>query len=234
MLSSGDPTPLVRWEGIGLTYAGTVPVRALHPTDLVIDQGTFVAITGPSGAGKSTLLNLLGLLDRPTTGQSWMGGRAVSSLDERQRSGLRARQIGFVFQAFHLLEDRSTLENVEVGLLYCGLSRRHRREMAKEAIGRVGMGHRIDAFARTLSGGERQRVAIARAIARRPALLLADEPTGSLDSENGASVLGLFRDLRNPETTIVVVTHSAEVADAAERIIEVRDGDLVTRSDSRP
>lgn len=215
---------LIRWEGVTLTYPGPVPVVALRPTDLSISAGDYVALVGPSGAGKSSTLNLLGLLDRPTAGRLWFDGVEVSTLSGADRASLRARRVGFVFQAFHLLDDRTVVENVSLGLLYGAVKRRERMNRAREAVERVGLGPRAHAVAATLSGGERQRAAIARAVVGRPALLLADEPTGNLDTDSGDRVLDLFAELRDGETTLVVVTHNPQVAARAARVIHVRDG----------
>lgn len=224
-----DPPLAFRLVGVSRTYLGAgPPVPALHPTDLEIPMGSYSAVVGASGSGKSTLLNLLGLLDRPDTGTVEVCGVDSTTISRTQRSALRAREIGFVFQAFHLLSGRSVSENVELGLLYSGRPRRERRARASEVLDRVGLGHRRHADVRTLSGGERQRVAIARAVVTDPRILLCDEPTGNLDRANGNTVLALLRELHSAGTTVVVVTHGAVVAAAAERLLRVSDGAVTT------
>lgn len=217
-------SPIVRLDGVGLTYPGPPPVPALRPTDLVIEQGEYVAVVGPSGSGKSTLLNVLGLLDRPTTGRYELDGWDTGSLSDADRTALRGRHIGFVFQAFHLLPYRSALENVALAQLYAGTPRRAREEAAVDALNRVGLGHRLHAAPTTLSGGERQRVAIARALAANPRLLLCDEPTGNLDSATAEEVLALFDRLHAEGQTIVLVTHDPTVAARAHRRLHLVDG----------
>lgn len=205
-------------------YPGPVPVPALLPTDLEIEIGEFVAIVGPSGSGKSTLLNLLGLLDRPTSGRYSLAGTDTTSLDEGRRTALRANFIGFVFQAFHLLATHSAAENVELGMLYSGTRVDERRRRARAMLERVGLGHRLAALPSTLSGGERQRVAIARALVMEPRLLLCDEPTGNLDSATSDAVLDLIEDLNGEGITVVMVTHDHNVAERASRRVSVADG----------
>lgn len=223
-------SPIVRLDGVGLTYPGPPPVPALRPTDLVIEQGEYVAVVGPSGSGKSTLLNVLGLLDRPTTGRYELDGWDTGSLSDADRTALRGRHIGFVFQAFHLLPYRSALENVALAQLYAGTPRRAREEAAVDALNRVGLGHRLHAAPTTLSGGERQRVAIARALAANPRLLLCDEPTGNLDSATGAAVLDLIGELHADGMTVVIITHDLTAAARAQRILRMRDGVLTETS----
>lgn len=208
------------------TYNDGHPVHALRATDLQIAAGEHVTITGPSGSGKSTLLNLIGLLDRPTTGSLQVCGVETVSASEKVRVAMRGQMFGFVFQAFHLLAGRSALENVELGMLYGPHSRHRRREYAVDAIERVGLAERRHADPRTLSGGERQRVAIARAIAGRPQVLYCDEPTGNLDSTNSANVLELLAELREAGLTLVVVTHDPIVAGHGSRRLSVTDGVL--------
>jgi putative ABC transport system ATP-binding protein len=212
--------------GVARTFPGTPPVSAVRPTDLVVEAGDYVAITGRSGSGKSTLLHLLGLLDRPTAGTYRLGGTDVTRLTDAERTALRGQRIGFIFQAFHLLAHRSAVENVMVALLYRRCARRERYERARAALDRVGLSHRVDALPTTLSGGERQRVAIARAVVTEPALLLADEPTGNLDSTTAASVLATFDALNGQGYTVVVVTHDLHVAGHAARRLEMSDGVL--------
>jgi len=206
------------------TFDSVPPVEALKPTNLVIDKGEYLAIVGPSGSGKSTLLHLLGLLDRPTSGKYYLNGTDTSGLSETQRAGLRAGRIGFVFQSFHLLGDRTNVENVMLADLYRPGGRHLRRERAVEALQRVGLGHRLDGTPTTLSGGERQRVAIARALVSSPSLLLADEPTGNLDTSTGNQILDLFSELDEQGMTLAVITHDPGVAQRARRTVRILDG----------
>ncbi len=218
--------PVVELVGLSRSFPGTPPVHALRDADLLVQQGDYLAIVGPSGSGKSTLLHLLGLLDRPTSGVYALDGVDTASLDDRERAGMRAHRIGFVFQSFHLLASRTTAENVMLSEVYRKGPRKQRRARAVEALERVGLGHRIDAMPTTLSGGERQRVAVARALVGRPSLLLADEPTGNLDTATSEQILELFRELHDDGLTLAVITHDLEVADVAERRVQIRDGVL--------
>ncbi|WP_433676281.1 ABC transporter ATP-binding protein [Microbacterium gorillae] len=222
-------TPVLQLSGVTRSY-GSPPTQALRGIDLRVDDGEFVAIVGPSGSGKSTLLNLIGTLDRASTGDVLIAGERVSDLSDARLSAVRAHMIGFVFQQFHLSDGQSTVDNVAAGLLYTGLKRALRRERAREALTSVGLEHRLDHKPRQLSGGERQRVAIARAIVRRPALLLADEPTGSLDSASGETVVQLLRELNENGTTIVLITHDRELAERLPRRVAIRDGLIVSDS----
>ncbi len=215
---------LLELRGISRTYDGGHPVTALQETDLTVHRGDYVGIVGPSGSGKSTLLNLLGLLDRPTSGSYTVDGTDVTDASKEVILGLRGHRFGFVFQSFHLLAGRSALENVEMGMLYTGIDRRTRRRLAAGALERFGLAHRMHADPRQLSGGERQRVAIARALSGSPDAIFCDEPTGNLDSQNTAMVTALLADLNREGLTIVVVTHDDNLAKRCGRQLHVRDG----------
>ncbi|MFD9032004.1 ABC transporter ATP-binding protein [Streptomyces sp. NPDC059567] len=216
----------MEFRQVSLTYPGPPPVTALRPCELVVERGEFITIVGPSGSGKSTFLNVAGLLDAPTGGTYRLDGIDTAGLRDGDRTALRGRRIGFVFQSFHLLPHRSATENVMLSMVYSAVPRAERRARARASLERVGLGHRVDALPGRLSGGERQRVAIARALAGRPSLLLCDEPTGNLDSDNAESVLGLLGELHTSGMTIVVITHDAEVAARGERTVTIRDGVL--------
>jgi len=216
---------VVELEGVSRTFQGSPPVEAVKGADLSVQEGDYMAIAGPSGSGKSTLLHILGCLDTPTSGAYRLLGLDVGGLSDKMRTSLRGAEIGFVFQAFHLLSYRTALENVMTGLVYNRTPRRVRRQRASDALERVGLGHRLDFNPGQLSGGERQRVAIARAIAPQPSLLLCDEPTGNLDSKTTESILGLFDDLRSAEgLTLVVITHDEAVGSRAHRRVGITDG----------
>jgi putative ABC transport system ATP-binding protein len=212
-------------RGVGRDYPGDV--KALRDVDLDIHRGELVAIVGPSGSGKTTMLNVMGTLDRPSAGQVVVDGFDLAELSDRELSALRARRIGFVFQQFHLAPGVSALDNVAGGLLYTGAGLRERRERAEAALRRVGLGHRLTHRPHALSGGEKQRTAIARAVVREPALLLADEPTGALDSQSGEGVMRLLLDLNETGTTIVVITHEQVVASHLPRQVSMLDGQVV-------
>jgi putative ABC transport system ATP-binding protein len=222
--------PVIELDALARTYPGPPPVPALRPADLIIGEGDYVAVTGPSGSGKSTLLHLLGLLDTPTAGRYLLDGVDTSALNDRDRSALRGRRIGVVFQAFHLLPYRTALENVLLAELYNNTPRGGRLAAATGALEAVGMGHRLDALPTTLSGGESQRVAVARALVNRPSLLLCDEPTGNLDSANAAALMDVLDDLNAAGYTIVVITHDPAVAAHAARTIAISDGMLSERT----
>ena len=222
--------PVIELRGLARTYPGQPPVHAVRPTDLVIEAGDYIAVTGPSGSGKSTLLHLLGLLDTPTAGSYLLDGLDTSTLPDRDRSALRGRRIGIVFQAFHLLAYRTALENVLLAELYNQTPRSTRLQAAADALSAVGLRHRLEALPTTLSGGECQRVAIARALVNRPSLLLCDEPTGNLDSRNAATLMDLLDQLNSGGLTIVIITHDAGVAGHASRTVAISDGILSERT----
>jgi putative ABC transport system ATP-binding protein len=215
----------LRLQGVVKEYPGGV--HALRGVDLAIADQELVAVVGPSGSGKTTLLQIMSTLDRPTRGDVHFDGRQVSDARDDELAALRAHRIGFVFQDFHLIDGIGAVDNVANGLLYTGRAARERRERARDALRRVGLGHRLEHRANQMSGGERQRTAIARAIAGRPAVVFADEPTGNLDSQTGAEIVDLLRELNSDGSTLVVITHDTEVARSFPRQIHVRDGEIL-------
>jgi putative ABC transport system ATP-binding protein len=220
-----DNTAVIRTEGLKKDYAlGAETVRALRGVDLVVERNEYVAIMGPSGSGKSTFMNLIGCLDTPTAGEYWLNGQGVSKLTDDDLARIRNRDIGFVFQTFNLLPRATALHNVELPLIYGGVGSKERIERAQAMLERVGLGDRMDHRPTELSGGQRQRVAIARALINRPALLLADEPTGNLDSQTSHEIMDLFDKLHDEGQTIVVVTHEHDIAERANRVVTLRDG----------
>ena len=227
--NGGSNGHIIEMLGITKVYdTGKIKVEALRGIDLVVDKGEFVAVVGPSGSGKSTLLNLVGCLDTPTGGSYFLGGEAVAGLDRDELADVRNRRVGFVFQNFNLLPQLTALENVEMPLLFGGIGRRDRRQRALLQLERVGLGDRVQHRPTELSGGQMQRVAIARALAMEPDIVLADEPTGNLDTGSGSDVMSLLAELWGQGRTLVVVTHDKNLASRAGRVVEIRDGLVVT------
>jgi putative ABC transport system ATP-binding protein len=220
---------VIRTENLWKTYVmGGVQLHALHGVSFEIQRNDYVAIMGPSGSGKSTLMNLIGCLDSPTRGQYWLNGQLVSELDDDRLAHIRNKEIGFVFQTFNLLARATALHNVELPLIYSGVSKRDRTERAKKALAMVELTDRMEHRPNELSGGQRQRVAIARALVNTPSIILADEPTGNLDSATGEEILRLFERLHSEGNTIILVTHDRDVAGYAHRIISIRDGRIAS------
>ncbi len=206
---------------------GPGEVRALDGVSLTVEEGAFVAIVGQSGSGKSTLMNMLGCLDSPTEGEYWLEGKNVAHLSDRELSDIRNLHIGFIFQGFHLIPSLDALENVELPLLYRGMPRDERRRIAAESLARVGLGERLRHRPAEMSGGQQQRVAIARAIAARPPILLADEPTGNLDTASGREVMQILQDLNGEGRTVILITHDSGIAASARRVVRIQDGRIV-------
>ena len=219
---------MIKVQNLSKTFrTEEVETIALDKVSFVVKDGEFVAIMGPSGCGKSTLLNILGLLDNPTSGQYWLGDKEVSGLHENERTAIRKGQIGFVFQSFNLIDELNVEENIELPLTYLGISKSERKQKVQEVMKRMNISHRVKHFPHQLSGGQQQRVAIARAVVFGPKLILADEPTGNLDSKNGAEVMRLLTELNQDGATIVMVTHNAHDAEMAHRIINLFAGKIV-------
>ncbi len=225
MVSVAEHTPVIQLDDVTKVYeTGSFTVAALRGVSMTIDEGEYVAIMGPSGSGKSTLMHILGCLDVPSGGNYLLAGENVSGMNESQLASVRNRRIGFVFQQFNLLASLNAWRNVELPLTYAGVDRTERRQRAIEALGRVGLGDRVQHRPGELSGGQQQRVAIARALVSDPALILADEPTGALDSTSARDVMALLDELHAAGRTVVLITHDADVADMAERTVRLRDG----------
>jgi putative ABC transport system ATP-binding protein len=230
-MPSAEPTSqaVAALHGISKTYFkpdGSVLVEALKSIDLTIKTGQYLAIMGASGSGKSTLMNILGCLDRPTEGQYLLDGEDVAKLDDDRLSGIRGRKLGFVFQAFNLISEMTIVENVEIPLFYQGVHKHERHRRAIEKLKLVGLGDRLGHRPRELSGGQQQRVAVARALVTDPSIIMADEPTGNLDSKTGIQILDLITELHNQGMTIIMVTHDERVADRCERTVHLRDGEI--------
>jgi len=230
-----NPKPLISLENVTKDYRmGDVVVRALRGVSLQVNEAEFLAVMGASGSGKSTLMNILGCLDRPTTGKYFLGGREVSNLTRNDLARLRNRTLGFVFQSFNLLPRTSALENVELPLIYSGATRQERRRRAERALERVALGDRAHHHPNQLSGGQQQRVAIARALVADPKIILADEPTGNLDSRTSVEVMALFQELGRQGITVILVTHEADIARYASRVVTVRDGLILSDRRQQP
>lgn len=219
---------MIRINNLSKLYkTGSISVAALSNVNIEIGVGEFVAIMGPSGSGKSTLMNILGCLDRPTAGLYELAGEKIETLNDSQLAAIRNKKIGFVFQSFNLLARVSALKNVELPMMYAGVPAKERKERAVEALARVGLSDRVDHKPNELSGGEKQRVAIARALVNKPAIILADEPTGNLDSKSGSEIMAIFQMLNDEGATIIIVTHEAEIAAHTKRIVTFKDGKMM-------
>jgi putative ABC transport system ATP-binding protein len=230
-----DPNPVIHLEGLQRRYVmGDAHIDALRAVDLDVFRNDYLAIMGQSGSGKSTLMNIIGCLDRPTAGEYWLNGERVSTMGERQLAHIRNREIGFIFQTFNLLPRMTALANVEVPLIYSGKKKKERIEMATAALERVGLADRMTHRPSQMSGGQRQRVAIARALVTNPSIVLADEPTGNLDSTTGEDIMRLFDRLHGEGNTLIVVTHEQHIADHADRVVRLSDGDVVSDMKTRP
>ncbi|WP_257299361.1 ABC transporter ATP-binding protein [Haloarchaeobius sp. FL176] len=225
-MNSTGGSAAVSLEAVTKTYMVGEPVHALDGVDLEIPRGSYVAVMGPSGSGKSTLMNVIGCLDTPTEGMVYLDGQEVTAMSDRERTRIRGEEVGFVFQTFNLMPRLTAVENVALPLVFRGISVDERRERAAELLERVGLGDRLDHVPNMLSGGQRQRVAIARALVSDPALILADEPTGNLDTETGENIMTLFEELHAEGNTVVMVTHERPIAEHAERVVHLLDGEI--------
>lgn len=225
----GDNMSLIEIRDMYKIYnPGENEVRAIDGVNLTIEHGEFVAIIGQSGSGKSTLMNMLGLLDVPTSGQYLLDGQDVDGLEDDELSEIRNKQIGFIFQGFNLITSLTAVENVELPLVYRGMKKEERNKLAIEALNRVGLSHRLDHLPKQMSGGQQQRVAIARAVAARPPIILADEPTGNLDSHSGVEVMKILHELHEEGRTVILITHDNDIANEAQRVIRIQDGQIVS------
>ncbi|QUH19533.1 ABC transporter ATP-binding protein [Alkaliphilus sp. B6464] len=219
---------IIKIENLSKTYdTGAVQVHALRDVSLSIEEGDFVAIMGKSGSGKSTLMNILGCLDRPTSGVYELDGINISKMESRELSSIRNKKIGFVFQSFNLIPRTSSLKNVELPMVYAKMGKKERQKRAIELLEKVGLGERLDHMPNEISGGQKQRIAIARALANKPAIILADEPTGNLDTSSSEEIMDLFTELNNEGVTVIVVTHEDNIAEYTKRIIRFRDGQII-------
>ncbi len=219
---------IISTNNIFKTYdMGKIQVEALKNASIQIKKGEFVSIMGPSGSGKSTLMHILGCLDSPSSGQYFLDGEEVSAMKKSKLAWIRNRKIGFVFQTFNLLPHLNVLKNVELPLMYAGINSKKRSDIAKDLLNRLGLGDRLNHKPSELSGGQRQRVAIARAVVTNPAIILADEPTGNLDSQSGSDILSIFKELHKENNTIIMVTHDAHIAEIGDRIIHIKDGEVI-------
>ncbi|WP_435348379.1 ABC transporter ATP-binding protein [Haloarchaeobius sp. HRN-SO-5] len=225
-MDSAGGTPAVSLQGVRKTYVVGEPVHALDGVTLDVPRGSYTAVMGPSGSGKSTLMNVVGCLDTPTEGTVFLDGQEVTAMSDRQRTRIRGEEVGFVFQTFNLMPRMTALENVALPLVFRGVGASERRDRATELLERVGLGDRLEHLPNELSGGQRQRVAIARALVNDPALILADEPTGNLDSDTGERIMALFEELHAEGNTVVMVTHERPIAEHAERIVHLLDGTI--------